>query len=97
MVVGAIAPNAHEGSRSEYLAQYVFAPSALLGWLRLGEPRPIRAGIHAFRIPSMYVTNTKKVDGWAIQGTNKVPDLGPAKEHIKFALLARAIRFDDCS
>jgi hypothetical protein len=25
MVVGAIAPNAHEGSRSEYLAQYVFA------------------------------------------------------------------------
>lgn len=49
----------------------------------------IRAGIHAFRIPSTYVTNTKKVDGWAIQGTNKVPDLGPAKEHIKFALLAR--------
>ena len=25
MVVGAIAPNAHEGSRSEYLAQCVFA------------------------------------------------------------------------
>ncbi len=49
----------------------------------------IRAGIHAFRIPSTYVTNTKKVDGWAIQGTNKVPDLGPAKEHIRFALLAR--------
>ena len=49
----------------------------------------IRARIHAFRIPSTYVTNTKKVDGWAIQGTNKVPDLGPAKEHIEFALLAR--------
>jgi hypothetical protein len=43
MVVGAIAPNAHEGSRSEYLAQYVFASFGA----------------------------------------------GPAKEHIKFALLAR--------
>ena len=49
----------------------------------------IRAGIDAFRIPSTYVTNTEKVDGWAIQGTNQVPDLGSAKEHIRFALLAR--------
>jgi len=63
--------------------------SALLGWLRLGEPRPNQGGYSRFP-DTQYVRHQYEESGWmAIQGTNKVPDLGPAKEHIKFALLAR--------
>jgi hypothetical protein len=43
----------------------------------------IRAGIHSFRMPDGYTTNTTKFRGWATQGISQAPDLAPAMEHVK--------------
>jgi hypothetical protein len=60
--------------------------------------KPKAVSVTAYEVEAQfidYLTDTLtaceklRADGWAIQGANKVPDLGPAKEHIKFALLAR--------
>src|SRR6266478_6933108 len=63
--------------------------SALLGWLRLGEPRPNQGGYSRFP-DTQYVRHQYEESGWMgdprdQQGAGP----WPAKEHIKFALLAR--------
>jgi len=46
----------------------------------------IKAGIHSFRMPDQYTTNTTKFSGWVTQGIRKAPDLTLAMEHVKEGL-----------
>lgn len=43
----------------------------------------IKAGIHSFRMPDQYTTNTTEFGGWVTQGITKAPDLASAMEHVK--------------
>lgn len=46
----------------------------------------IKAGIHLFKMPDNYRTNTIKHSGWVMQGITKAPNLSPAMDHLKEAV-----------
>jgi hypothetical protein len=43
----------------------------------------IKAGIHSFRMPDQYTTNSTNFRAWVTQGIVKAPDLSSALEHVK--------------
>jgi len=46
----------------------------------------IQAGIHSFKMPDKYKTNSKKIRGWVIQGIREAPDLGLVTDHVRECL-----------
>lgn len=43
----------------------------------------IKAGIHSFRMPGQYTTNSTEFPSWVTEGIVKAPDLTSALEHVK--------------
>ena len=46
----------------------------------------IKAGIHSFKMPYEYSTNSIDVNGWITQGDRAAPDLALAKDHVQESL-----------